>query len=249
VAIVNEVLAREQWPGQTAVGHRVRLDNPAGAGPWLTVVGVAGDVHTRGPDVDVMPELYVPDGQFPTQLQPDRLLLRTTGPPTAQATVNEVSRVVHEIDPGVPVTEIASMDDIVQSATVADRAAMALMLALAVSALVLAAIGIYSVLSYAVAQQTREIGVRIALGAGSPTILRLCVGGVARLAIVGIALGAVAAWPLTALMKDLLFGVQAGDPVTTGGTMLILMSTAVLAAYIPARRAMRANPADALRLG
>lgn len=119
----------------------------------------------------------------------------------------------------------------------------------AILALILAALGVYSVLSYSVTQQTREIGVRVALGARRDAVLRLVLGDVARRTLIGIIIGAAAAWPLTALMKDLLFGVQAGDPLTVACSIVLLISASLVAAYVPARRALQADPIRALREG
>lgn len=247
VAIVNETLARRYWPGENPIGKQLHVGAPWQVSPWLSVVGVAADVHTDGPDESAHSELYLPYPQFPWVLDPHDLVVRTRGSPTAATVVADVVKAVHSVDPDQPVTDIETMDDIVRIATVTQRATMALMLSLAVLALVLAAVGIYSVLSYSVAQQAHEIGLRVALGARHGAVAWLVVGTTLRLALVGIAIGAVAAWPLTAFLKDLLFGVQAGDPITVAAVIGVLIGTSMVAAYLPARRAINANPIDALR--
>jgi putative ABC transport system permease protein len=245
VAIVNEELARLYWPGQEPLGKQVRVGPPTA--PWRTVVGVAGNVLSRGPDAGFHAEIYIPYQQFPWVLSPQNLLVRTAAGVTPESLVRAVVEEVHGVDKGQPATEIRTLEQVAQQQVAQQRMVMALLVCFAVLALFLAALGIYSVLSYSVAQRTREIGVRVALGAERGSVLRLVVGGGLRLALLGIALGSAGALALTRLMTDLLFGVRATDPVTFGAVALVLAATSAAACYIPAWRAMKVDPMVALR--
>ena len=247
VVIVNEELARLHWPGQDPLGKRLRPGSPNSGSRWLTVVGVAGDVRSWGAASDVHAELYVPYRQYPWLMPPQYLLVRTSSGLKPDGLISAVVREVHQIDAGLPVADIATMEQIAREPMVEQRMVMALMLSFAGLALVLSALGTYSVLSYAVAQRTREIGMRMALGAQRGNVLRLVVSGGVRLAVLGIAVGIVAALALTRLMTDLLFGVGATDPVTFGAVTAVLGATSLAASYIPARRAINVDPIVALR--
>jgi putative ABC transport system permease protein len=246
VVIVNEELARLYWPGRNPIGKRLRVGAPTA--PWLSVVGVAGNVLTQGPDAGFNPEIYVPYQQYPWLLGgPKHLVVRTTATVKPESLTHAVVQQVHNLDKDVPVTDIATMELVAEQTLAQQRMVMALLVSFAALALVLSALGIYSVLSYSVAQRTREIGLRVALGAERAGVLRLVVGGGARLAILGIALGIAAALVLTQLMTDLLYGVRATDPLTFGAVATLLAATSLLASYIPARRALNVDPIVALR--
>jgi putative ABC transport system permease protein len=246
VVIVNEELARLYWPGRNPIGKRLRVGAPTA--PWLSVVGVAGNVLTQGPDAGFNPEIYVPYQQYPWLLGgPKHLVVRTTATVKPESLTHGVVQQVHNLDKDVPVTDIATMELVAEQTLAQQRMVMALLVSFAALALVLSALGIYSVLSYSVAQRTREIGLRVALGAERAGVLRLVVGGGARLAILGIALGIAAALVLTQLMTDLLYGVRATDPLTFGAVATLLAATSLLASYIPARRALNVDPIVALR--
>jgi putative ABC transport system permease protein len=161
----------------------------------------------------------------------------------ARAVVQEV----HRVDKDQPASDIATLEQVAQEPMTQQRMVMALLVSFAALALFLSALGIYSVLSYSIAQRTREIGVRVALGAEPGAVLRLVVGGGARLALLGISVGMAAAFALTRLMTDLLFGVRPTDPVTFCVVAIVLAITSLLACYIPARRAVRVDPLVALR--
>jgi len=246
VAIVNEELARLHWPDQDPLGKRLRPGSPDSTAPWLTVVGVAGNVHSQGPDAGFHAELYVPC-QLPWVQAPEHLLVRTYVWAKPESVIRAVVREVHRADQDVPVADIAAMERIAREPMVQQRMVMALMVSFAGLALVLSALGTYSVLSYSIAQRTREIGLRMALGAQRGNVLRLVVGGSARLALMGIAVGAAGALALTRLMTDLLFGVRATDPATFCAVIAMLVASSLLASYIPARRAIRVDPIVALR--
>lgn len=247
VVIVNEELARLYWHGQEPLGKLLRVGSPGSTAPWLSVVGVAGNVRTQGPDNSFHAELYVPYQQFPWTLAPEYLLVRTSATVKAESLVHAVVQEIHRVDVGLPATDIATLEQVAREPMVQQRMVMALMLSFAVLALILSALGTYSVLSYSIAQRTQEIGVRMALGANRGNVLRLVVGESVRLALLGIAVGMGAALALTRLMTDLLFGIGAADPVTFGAVTVVLVGSSLLASYIPARRAINVDPLIALR--
>lgn len=245
VVIVNEELARLYWSGHNVLGKRLQI---GGAGPWRTIVGVAGNVLSQGPDAGFHSEMYIPYQQFPWLMDgPKHLVVRTSGNVRPETLVRSVVQEIHRIDKDQPVADIATMEQIALEPLAQQHMVMALLTSLAGLALILSALGIYSVLSYSIAQQTREIGLRMALGAQQGNVLRLVIGSGARLAAIGIAVGLTAALTLTQLMKVLLFGVRPTDPVTFTAVIALLVVTSILACYIPARRAMRVDPIEALR--
>jgi putative ABC transport system permease protein len=245
VVIVNEQLARSYWPDQNPLGKQLRI---GGQGPWRTVVGVAGDVLSQGPDGGFNPEMYIPYQQFPWLVEgPKHLVVRTSATVKPESLVRAVTREIHRVDKNQPVADITMMEEIALEPMKQQRMVMALLTSFAGLALVLSALGIYGVLSYSMAQRTREIGLRLALGADRGSVLRLVVGTGARLAFFGIAAGTAVALALTRLMTDLLYGVRPADPVTFSVVTIVLAATSILACYIPARRATRVDPIVALR--
>jgi putative ABC transport system permease protein len=248
VVIVNEELARTQWPGQNAIGRRIKMGGPSDTNwPWLTVVGVAGSAMTQGPQYGARAEVYVPYQQYPWLLVPQHLVVRAS-PGTAPASLTRsIVAEIERLDPDLPATDIRTLEEVAAVPMGQQRMVMALLGGFAGVALVLAALGIYSVLSYSVGQRRREFGVRVALGAQQGDVVRLVVGGGARLALVGMCVGVVAALVLTRLMIDLLFGVPPADPVTFVAVSALLCVTSLVACYVPARRALRVNPVEVLR--
>lgn len=245
VVIINEELARRHWPGQDALGKRLRIEPDVNDAPWLTVVGVVGSVLTRGPEGGLYPEVYVPYRQEPI-LAPRHLAVRTSPSVQAASIEHAVAQVIQSVDKNVPVADVRTMEEIVLGTRTNQRMLMALLGSLAGLALVLAAMGIYSVLSYTVAQKTREIGVRVALGAQKRDVLRLVVGSGAWMAALGIAIGIGVAMLLRHLMASLVYGVSTNDGLTFCSVAVILGGAAFLACYIPARRAARLDPIVAL---
>ena len=245
VVIVNEKLARTSWPGQDPLGKQLRVGDDA---PWLSVIGVAGDVLSQGADGGIHSETYVPVGQYPWLLQgPQHLVVRTSASVKPESVIRAVVEQIHRINKDVPVTDVETMEQITLESIAQQRMVMALLVSFAGLALALSTLGIYSVLSYSTVQRTREIGVRMALGAERGSVLRLVVGGGVGLAGLGLAIGIAAALLLTRLMTDLLYGVRATDPLTFVGVSAVLGASSILACYVPARRATKIDPMVALR--
>lgn len=247
VAVVNETMAREYWPDGDALGKRFKLGNPEANRPWITIVGIAGDVRQMGVDEPVKAEMYLPQRQIPDHqyYAPRDLAVRTAVDPLSLAA--GVREAIHAIDPDQPVANIRTMDDVLGQETAMRRLGMTLLVIFAAVALLLATLGIYGVLAYFVVQHTPEIGVRLALGAPRLGILGLVLKKGMTLALLGVGIGLSAAFALTRLMASLLFGMSATDPLTFGMIAMLLTGVALLACYLPARRATRVDPMVALR--
>jgi predicted permease len=242
VLIVNETLAHHYWPNGGAIGHLISFGPEHTA---RTIVGVVADVHERGYDIAMKPGVYVPITSLDMNWSPDTLVLRTKGEATALAPA--ARRIIASIDPDQPISELRTMDEIVDL-NVADRQQqMTLLGAFAGLALILASIGLYGVLSYAVTQRSREIGLRMALGASASSVIRMIVARGLALTGIGLAIGLVAAWLATRAMKNLLYGVAATDPFTFGAVAALLSIIALIACWAPARRASRVDPIVVLR--
>ena len=245
VVIVNETMARKYWPSQSALGKRIKFG--ADDAPWITIVGVVADVREMGLDVPVKAEMYLPFRQVAgfQGYKPRDLVIRTSGDPLEL--VAAVRREVHAVDADQPVSNVATMDQVLDTETQSRSVGMMLLVAFAALAFLLAVMGIYAVLAYFVTQRRAEIGVRLALGATPRSILGLVLKKGMSLTLIGVAIGLVAAFVLTRLMASLLFGVSASDPTTFAMIALLLISVALLACYIPARRATKVDPLVALR--
>ncbi len=247
VAIVNETMAREYWANGDAVGRRFKLGDPAEDTPWYTIVGVVGDVRQMGIDVAVKGEMYLPYGQVAPYdwYAPRDLVLRTNGDPMSVA--GAVRQTIRSVDPDQPVSNVATMEEVLGREASQRRLGMILLTAFAVLALLLASLGIYGVLAYFVAQHRNEIGVRLALGATPARILLLVLQKGMKLTLLGVAIGLAASFALTRLMSSLLFGVKAVDPLTFAAVPVLLTVVAFLACWLPARRAAKVDPMVALR--
>ena len=241
VGLVNETLARRLWPQGDAIGARISAEGPDG--PWTTIVGIVGDVRQLGPDQPARGELFLPLAQVPSG--GTALVVRTTGDPLAA--LPAVRAAVRDIDPDVPVANITTMDEAMRQATALPRLYISFFGFFALVALVLAAIGIYGVTSYAVSQRTPEIGVRMALGAAAGDVLRLVLGQALVLVGAGLLTGLVLALALSRLLTGLLFDLSPTDPVTFVVIGGILALVALVASWLPAHRATRVNPLRALR--
>ena len=231
------------WPGESPIGYRVRTGGPD-TGPWRTVIGVAGDVHHTGLDTAATLQMYLPQSQLTDSFLV--LAVRTTLA-APERLAPEVRSVIRELDPTVPVYDVALLEDLVGRSVAQRRFVMQLLGGFAGLALVLAAIGLYGVVSYTVAQRTREVGVRIALGAGRADILKLVLGAGLTTVAAGLVAGVLSALLLVRFMDAVLFGVSATDPVTLAGAVAALAAVALAAHVIPARRALRVDPIVALR--
>jgi putative ABC transport system permease protein len=241
LVVINETMAKRYWPGEDPLGRRLRFERD---GPWFTISGIVADVQVRGARGTNEVEGYVP-----YWLNPEsgiNVVLKTATDPLALG--EPLKRVVKEIDPGIAVAGLASMDQVIAESVGESRFYATLVSIFAALALVLAAVGIYGVMSYAVALRTQEIGVRLALGAAERQIFGLVVGYSLRLAAAGLGLGAVGALVVGRALERLLFGVRGTDPVTFALTAVVLIGVAFAASYLPARRAMRTDPMEALRV-
>ena len=247
VVIVNEQLARTYWPGQNPLGRQLRMGSPSDNRPWLSVVGVAGNVLSQGPDEGFHSEVYVPYQQFPWVVSPENLMVRTAANVQPASIAHAVVDAVHRVDQNQPVVDLKTMEQVARELMAQQRMMLALLGAFAGLALILSGLGIYSVLSYSVSQRTREIGVRVALGAERRDVLGLVVRQGFRLTLGGVVIGLLGAFGLTRFLSSLLYDVKPNDSLTLIVVSIILTGVALLACYIPARRATKVDPMVALR--
>jgi predicted permease len=247
VALINETMARQYWPGVDPLGRRFKLGDPDSDAAWVSVVGIVGDVRQMGLDQPTKAEMYLPSTQVPDQpwFAPRDLVVRTTGEPVA--VVRAVKDAIAAVDASQAVSNVRSFDAILDEQVAERRVGVALVAAFSALALLLASLGIYGLVSYHVAQHTAEIGVRVALGAGQSEILRLVLWKGMSLALLGVALGAAFCLALTRLIASLLYGVRAADPATYMAAAAVLLAAAAFACYIPALRAIRVEPSAAIR--
>ncbi len=245
VLVINQTMANYLWPDQDPLGKRISFNNQAG--PWYSVVGVVGDTKHQALDAETGLEVYLSYPQTSFQAAGSTLMLvaRTEGDPLGFA--GAVRSQVQAIDRDQPVYNIATMEQRISRSVVQRRFNMLLLIIFAGVALALATVGIYGVVSYSVSQQTREIGIRMALGAERRDVLKLVVGQGLTYTLIGVALGLAGALGLTRLMTGLLYGVTATDPLTFVCVSVLLVIAALLACYIPARRATNVDPMEALR--
>jgi putative ABC transport system permease protein len=244
VTLISASMAKKYWPGQDALGKQI---GPGSSQfPMETIVGIVADVRHTSLREEIVPELYVPYNQkvWPSMLNM-RVAVRTKGDPTAMT--GSVREAIQAVDPDLPMAKVATLSMLVDESMTQPRFSMMTLGAFGVLALVLASIGIYGVISYLVSQRTQEIGIRLALGASGRDVFGMVIGQGARLAGLGIAIGLVAALGVTRLMAGYLYGVRPTDPLTFGAVAVLLIGVALLACYLPARRAMRVDPIVSLR--
>ncbi|MCH9649667.1 MAG: ABC transporter permease [Deltaproteobacteria bacterium] len=254
VAVVNETFVQRFLSGEEAVGKRLRLVPPAHLlpeelqgidFPWVTIVGVAGDVHFSGPSSEPEPEILVPFLQELEDLEQAYLVVRSNQQPTGL--LGSLRATVARVDSQMPVEELLSVQALVDEAVAPTRFVMYLLSIFGISALVLAAVGLYGVMSYSVGQRQRELGLRMALGANRGTLLKMILRQGLVLCAVGVVCGAIAAAIGTRFMSSLLFGVSPGDPLTVVLAAVVLFAVATLAVLLPAVRATSVSPTESLR--
>jgi putative ABC transport system permease protein len=244
VGIANDAMVRQYFPNEDPLGKRIRwARNPQIE--WITIVGVVGDVKHFGLDLPEQPGLYSPYTQAPPWKRWTSLVARTQSDPAGMA--GAVKQQVWKIDPQLPLTKVETMDEVAAGSFAARRFNMLLLVIFAGLALVLAAVGIYGVMSYAVTQRTQEIGIRMALGARAVDVLKLIIRNGMTLISIGVVIGVAGAFALTRLLATLLFGVKPTDTLTFVTVSVVLIFVALLACYIPARRATKVDPLVALR--
>ena len=253
VVIISAGLAKHYFPGENPLGKRIKWGTDQSGSPWLTIVGVVNDVKQGALDEATMPHTYAPYLQdcagrpmMSTGIC-SSLNVAIRAQIAGLTAITDLRSAVGHLDSAEPVTHVRTLTQLLQSSIAPRKFNTFLLGVFACTALFLAAIGLYSVLAYRVAQQTHEIGIRVALGAQRRDILRGVVLGGAKLVLFGLALGGAAAFALTRLMQSLLYDVSAADPLTFAGVAILLICVALLASYVPARRAIRVDPMVALR--
>ena len=238
-AVINETMERRFWPNGDALGKRINLCSLDPKPCWSTIIGVTGNVHQFGLDAEPTFDVYFVGGWTPY------VVVRTASDPVALAAA--VTDVIHKADSNLPVTHVMTMDGLLTDTISPRRFSATLVGVFAVLAVVLAAVGIYGVMSYTVSQRTQEIGVRMALGAQLTSVRRMILGQTLKLTLMGVALGLAGAFVVARFLTSLLFGVGVYDPLTFLGVAVLLVAVALAASYVPARRAMRVHPIVALR--
>jgi putative ABC transport system permease protein len=240
VVIVNQTFVNKFLNGQDPLGHRIKPGDE-----WIVISGVVGDVKQSGLARPVMPEIFMPYEQAPSYAQSMTLVVRGAG--DTGGLIPALRREVIAVDPNLPVYNVQTMETVITKSVSERRLNMLLLTIFAGVAMMLSMVGIYSVMSYTVTQSTREIGIRMALGAQASDVLRLVVGQGLVLTLIGVVFGVLGALGLTRLMESLLYGVKATDPITFAGVSVLLVAVAMLACYWPARRATKVDPMVALR--
>jgi putative ABC transport system permease protein len=245
VAIINDALARREWPGQNPIGRRFRLGSRESEGPWYTVVGVVADMRRQGLERDALPQIFVSLAQNPPSRNVGFFIRTSSDEPLTMA--GALRAAVRRVDKMAPISGAAPLEQQLGTYLTQRRFQTSLLTGFSVVALFMAAIGIYGLIQYSVATRTQEIGLRMAIGAQAGDIFRMMIGDGLMLSLTGVAIGLVGAWWLGRAGSSLLFGVTASDPLTFAAVSLLLTAVAVAACYFPARRAMRVDPILALR--
>jgi putative ABC transport system permease protein len=244
VCMIDETFAQKNFPGEDPIGKKLKFGRHANENPWMEIIGVVNHVKHYGVDQDSRVEMYLPYTQ--SAIPSFTLVVRTTGDPSSL--ISSVRQAVHAVDPDVPVYQTRTLESIVADRVGGRRLTAILISVFGGLALLLAAVGIYGVMSYAVAQRTHEMGIRMALGAQQGDIFKLVVGRGLLLAALGMFIGlSVAFFGFSRLITAVLFQVKATDPPTYASSALLLLLVALLACWIPARRATRVDPVVALR--
>jgi len=244
VALISESEARAKWPGQDPLGRSIEFGNMDGDLRLMTIVGVVGDVRERSLETPARPTIYVNYRQRPQSAHSFSVVMRTSADPAT--TLNAARKIINELDPTIP-PRLNTFTEVFAASLHTRRFNLILVSVFAGTALLLAMAGIYGVLAYSVARRTREMGVRIALGASAGNVLTLVLRQALLTALAGIGVGLVASFILTRTMQSLLYEISTTDPMTFAGVALLLVLVATLASYMPARRATKVDPIVALR--
>jgi predicted permease len=247
--LINETLARARFGGENPIGRHVYLGRSDIAGEPLEIVGIVEDIRQRGLDVDPDPQMFIDfatwPGTRPAFDEPNYYAVRTSGDP--RLVVQQVRNAVQRVSPGATIEQPLTLEDVVSSSVARPRTYAVLLGIFSAVGLILATVGVYGVMTYAVAQSTRELGVRLALGARRPQVLRFVLGRAGILAGIGIGIGLLGAFAATRSLQGMLYGLSPLDPLTFAGSALLFGGVAMLASYVPAHRAMRVDPLVALR--
>jgi putative ABC transport system permease protein len=243
VAVVSKTLADRHFPGEHPIGRRIQVNAGRQGGVHCEIVGVVGDIKIRSLEGEIGPAVYVPHAQMPLGFM--TLVVRTDLEPTSL--VSSVSSAVHAIDPQVPLADVKTMQEVVDATISRPRVIAVLLTAFAIMALLLAAVGVYGVMAYSVAQRTQEIGVRMAFGATPDSVFRMVLTHALKLVGIGVVAGLAGAGALTRVLKTLLYETEPLDPFTFAMTAVLLVIVATIASYVPARRGTRIAPVEALR--
>jgi predicted permease len=243
VAIINDAAARKYWPGEDPIGKRIKRGRPESKNPWLTIVGIAGSASQLSLREDTQPEIYVPYLQNSSRTF--TLVARTASDPRTLA--GKLRQEVWATDKDLPVSSMKLMEELISKSVAQPRFYVMLLSIFAALALILAAVGVYGVMAYSVTLRTRDMGIRMALGARPRDIFKQVLGQALLLTLIGLAIGLVLGVVSTRVMSSLLYEVSPVDPLTLGATSLLLLAVALLASYIPARRATKVDPTVALR--
>ena len=246
VAIVNEAMVRRWWPGEDPVGRRFRLGALEAAGPWFTVVGVVGDMRRQGPERDPLPQVFVLLAQNHPSRNVDLFVRTASDDPEAMTAALRAA--IRRVERNAPIHRVAPLDQELGTYLAQRRFQTSLLTGFSLVALLMAAVGVYGLIQYSIATRTREIGLRMAIGASAGAIFRMVIREGLTLSLTGMVLGLVGAWWLASAAASLLVGVTATDPWTFAAVSLLLTGVAVAACYFPARRAMKVDPIMALRL-
>jgi len=241
--VISASLARRELPGENPLGMRLHVNIGRPGGVDYEIVGVVDDIRITSLETPAGDAVYVPHTQLAIGMM--TLVVRTDLDPLSL--VNGVGAAVRATDPELPLADVRTMEEVVDQTVARPRVVAVLLTVFALIALLLAGVGVYGVMAYSVAQRTREIGVRMALGATPESVLRLVMGRAARLVLGGVTVGLVAAAALSRLLATLLYETDTLDPLAFGGTAAVLVAVAALASYLPARRGTRITPVDALR--
>jgi predicted permease len=244
VVIINKTLANRYFHGQDPIGHRMKWGPPESDSYWMTIIAVVGDVKQFDLEKDVRPQTYESYLQYES-FSELRIVLRGKSSPENLVTALQTS--VHALDAQLPITRVRTMEQVMSQSIAPRRFYLILIVVFAVSAIVLAAVGLYGVVAYAVEQRTREIGIRMSLGAARYDVLKLLLAWALALVAQGVIAGILGSLAVTRLLSGFLFGIKSTDPVTFLAVPLLLATIALLASYIPARRATKVDPMVALR--